>query len=138
MVSETPTLWARGPKCDCLSGFWKSLKGTGLLSWTCSWVPCSLARIVHGFSDISFCKLLLWHGEDWDNLVCILTLELWKPTCFNILKLLLLKEWKYISIDNNYCWQVIVIWKHQSYKNVYTSWHVSPRLTHYCSSLSVK
>lgn len=64
------------------------------------------------------CELLLWHGVDWDGFICNLTLELWKPTCFNILKLLLLKEWKYISIDNNYCWQVIVIWIHQSYKNV--------------------
>ena len=53
-VSETPTLWALGPKCDCLSCFWKSLKCTGLLSWTCSSVLCSLARIVHGFSDVSF------------------------------------------------------------------------------------
>lgn len=75
--------------------------------WDCTWLYWHF-----------LCELLLWHGVDWDDFICNLTLELWKPTCFNILKSLLLKEWKYISIDNNYCWQVIVIWIHQSYKNV--------------------
>lgn len=64
------------------------------------WLGLHMASVTFPLrtSPLAWCRLR--------QFICILILKLWKPTCFNILKLLLLKEWKYISIDNNYCWQV--------------------------------
>lgn len=119
VTSETLTFWVPGSKLWLLCSycFWK-LFPSALSCHGC--VPGFfvhwLVRLFKALTTFPLRTSLAWHRL---RQFCLYpNLGALKAYCFGTLKSILLKEWKYISTDNNYCWQVIVIWIHQSYKNV--------------------